>query len=98
MAINDFNLGLIGKLDGTKSKHQLNNDIEALKKQLNNVEITAKLDPKVLGSIQIQLQNLQVQLKDVTVSQSALNGLVSQINSVLQHEIKISGINNCAAK
>lgn len=93
MAINDFNLGLIGKLDGTKSKHQLNNDIEALKKQLNNVEITAKLDPKVLGSIQIQLQNLQLQLNNVTVSQSALNGLVSQINSVLQHEMQISSIN-----
>lgn len=93
MAINDFNLGLIGKLDGTKSKQQLNNDIEALKKQLNSIEITAKLDPKVLGSIQIQLQNLQLQLNNVTVSQGALNGLVSQINSVLQHEIQISGVN-----
>lgn len=93
MAINDFNLGLIGKLDGTKSKHQLNNDIEALKKQLNSVEITTKLDPKALGSIQIQLQNLQAQLGNVSISQSALNGLVSQINSVLQHEIQISGVN-----
>ena len=92
MAINDFNLGLIGKLDGTKSKQQLNNDIEALKKQLNSIEITTKLDPKALGSIQIQLQNLQAQLGNVSISQSALNNLITQINTALQHEIKISNV------
>ena len=36
MGTNDFQIGLVGKLDANQSKQQLNSDIDALKKQLLN--------------------------------------------------------------
>ena len=38
MGMNNFSIGLVAGLDGTKSKQQLNQDIEALKRQLGSVE------------------------------------------------------------
>lgn len=84
MAINDFNLGLIGKLDGTKSKHQLNNDIVAIQKTINELQLKAKLDPNQVKALQSQIDSLKVSLNDVTISQSALNNMVTQINNALK--------------
>ena len=92
MAMNDWQIGLVGHLDGTKSKQQLNNDINALKRQLNDVEIKAKLSPNQKQAIEQQLNNLQVQLNNVTVSPATLNGLVTQINNALSG-IQIGNIN-----
>lgn len=89
---NNWNLGLVSKLDGTKSKNQLNQDIQALQKVLNSVELKAKLDPNQVKSLENQLSKLQVSLTDVTIPQSVLNGLVNQINNALQG-IQIPNIN-----
>lgn len=92
MGINDFQLGLIAGLDGTKSKQQLNSDIDALKKQLNNVEIQAKLGKNVIASLTKQLNATQISLQNVTIDQNAINKMVSQINASLSKvNINISG-------
>lgn len=92
MGINDFQLGLIAGLDGTKSKQQLNSDIDALKKQLNNVEIQAKLGKNVVASLTKQLNATQISLQNVTIDQNAINKMVSQINASLRKvNINISG-------
>lgn len=92
MAMNDWQIGLIGKLDGTKSKQQLNDDIEAIKKTLKELEIKAKLDPNQVKSLEGQLNNLKVNLTNVSISPASLTNMVNQINSALSG-IKISNVN-----
>ena len=92
MGMNDFQLGLIAGLDGTKSKQQLNADIDALKKQLSNVEIQAKLGKDVVSNLTKQLNATQISLQNVTIDQNAINKMVSQINASLSKvNINISG-------
>lgn len=90
--MNDFNIGFIGGLDGTKSKAKLNQDIDAIKKTLKELELKAKLDPNQVKSLETQLNTLKVNLTDAKFSQSALDGMVSQINNALKG-IKIPNIN-----
>lgn len=85
--MNDFSIGLIAGLDGTKSKQQLNQDIEALKRQLGSVEVQAKLDGNTIANLTKQLNSVQINLQNVFIDQTAINNMVSQINSAL------SGIN-----
>ena len=92
MAMNDFNIGFIGGLDGTKSKSKLNQDIDDNKKTLKELELKAKLDPNQVKSLETQLNTLKVNLTDVKFSQSALDGMVSQINNALKG-IKIPSVN-----
>lgn len=83
MALNDFQIGLIAGLDGTKSKQQLNQDIEALKKQINTVEIQAKLGKDVAANLTKQLNFTQIKLQNVNIDPNAINQMVSSINSAL---------------
>lgn len=89
---NNWNLGVVAHLDGTKSKNQLNQDIQALKRVLDNVELKATLDPNQVKNLENQLNKLQVSLTDITIPQSVLDGLVTQINNALQG-ININNIN-----
>ena len=89
---NEFGLRLIAELDGTKSKQRLNQDIEALKKQLGNVEIQAKLGKNVVANLTKQLNATQISLQNVDIDNSAINRMVSQINGALnQININIGG-------
>lgn len=98
MAINDFNIGFLGKLDGTRSKNQINQDIKALKRSLNSLEIKATLDPQQKNALTRQLNLLQVSLDDASFSPKALNDLVSQVNNALTGiQINIPNINTSAA-
>lgn len=90
--MNDFNIGFIGGLDGTKSKAKLNQDIDSIKGTLKELELKAKLDPNQVKSLETQLNTLKVNLTDAKFSQSALDGMVSQINNALKG-IKIPNIN-----
>lgn len=85
--MNDFQIGLVAKLDGTKSKQQLNADIEALKKQLADINVKATLGKDVVTNITKQLNATQISLQNVTINQATINKMVSQINNAL------SGIN-----
>ena len=97
---NNWQLGLVSHLDETKSKNQLNQDIQALKKVLDSVELKAKLDPNQVRGLESQLSKLQVSLTDVTIPPSVLNGLVNQINNALQNinigNIDIGNVGNQA--
>lgn len=89
---NEFGLRLIAELDGTKSKQRLNQDIEALKKQLGNVEIQAKLGKNVVANLTKQLNATQISLQNVDIDKNAINRMVSQINGALnQININIGG-------
>lgn len=83
MGMNDFQLGLIAGLDGTKSKQQLNSDIDVLKKQLNNIEIQAKLGKDVVANLTKQLNTTQISLQNVSIDKNAINNMISQINTAL---------------
>lgn len=91
MAMNDFNIGFIGGLDGTKSKTKLNQDIDAIKKTLKELELKVKLDPNQVKFLETQLNTLKVNLTDAKFSQSALDGMVLQINNALKG-IKIPSV------
>lgn len=84
MAQNDFNIGLVAGLDGTKSKEKINQDIDAIQKSLKELELKAKLNPNQVKVIEAQLNNLKVNLTNVSFDQKSLNNLVSQINNSLQ--------------
>ena len=84
MAQNDFNIGLVAGLDGTKSKEKINQDIDAIKRTLKELELKAKLNPNQVRALENQLNNLKVNLSNVSFDQASLNRLVSQINNSLQ--------------
>lgn len=95
MALNDFQIGLIAGLDETKSKQQLSQDIEALKNQLGEIKIQAKLDDKTIADLTRQLNSAQINLQNVSISQTAITKMVSQINSALSGiNINIGNLNN----
>lgn len=83
MAMNDFNIGFLASLDGTKSKAKLNQDIDAIKKSLKELELKAKLDPNQVKALENQLNSLKVNLNNVSIDKTSLNNLVSQINNSL---------------
>lgn len=83
MGMNDFQIGLVGKLDGTQSKQQINSDIDAIKKQLNTVEIQAKLGKDVVANLTKQLNTTQISLQNVSIDKNAINNMISQINTAL---------------
>ena len=83
MAMNDFNIVFLAGLDGTKSKVKLNQDIDAIKKSLKELELKAKLDPNQVKALENQLNSLKVNLNNVSIDKASLNNLVSQINNSL---------------
>lgn len=92
MTLNDFQIGLIAGLDGTKSKEKLNQDIETLKRQLDNIEIQAKLGKNAVANLTKQLNSTQITLSNVNIDQAAINKMISQINSALSKvNINIGG-------
>lgn len=89
---NDFNISLLAGLDISKSKGQIDKDINAIKSNIGKLEIEAKISPDTAKNITSQLNNLQIGLKDITIDKATLDGLVNQINSALKG-IKIGNIN-----
>lgn len=89
---NDFNISLLAGLDVSKSKEQIDKDINAIKSNIGKLEIEAKINPDTAKNITSQLKYLQIRLKDITIDKATLDGLVNQINSALKG-IKIGNIN-----
>lgn len=89
---NDFNISLLAGLDISKSKEQIDKDINAIKSNIGKLEIEAKISLDTAKNITSQLNNLQIGLKDITIDKATLDGLVNQINSALKG-IKIGNIN-----
>lgn len=89
---NDWLINLVGSLDPTKTKDQINDDIEKIQGKLKDVELKAKLESSVVSDLEKQLNNLQVSLTDITIPQSVLDGLVNQINNALRG-IQINNVN-----
>lgn len=89
---NDWLINLVGSLDPNKTKKQIDDDIKDIQQGLKKIELQAKLDSSVLSDLKRQLDNLHVELSNVTISQTALNNLVGQINNALQG-IQIPNIN-----
>lgn len=78
--MSEFQIGLVASLDSSKSKQQLNSDIEALKKQLTTVEVQATLGKDVVTNLTQQLNEVQINLNNVKVDQTAINNMISQFN------------------
>ena len=89
---NDFQIELFGGLDISKSKSKINADIETLKKQIKELEISAKIDANVSKNLEKQLNNLSIKLSDVKVEPKALTKMVGEINNALKG-IQIPNIN-----
>ena len=89
---NDFQIELFGGLDISKSKSKINADIETLKKQIKELEISAKIDANVSKNLENQLNNLSIKLSDVKVEPKALTKMVGEINNALRG-IQIPNIN-----
>ena len=87
--MSEFQIGLVASLDSSKSKQQLNSDIEALKKQLTTVEVQAKLGKDVVTNLTQQLNAVQINLNNVKVDQTAINNMISQFNTAFSKVNKI---------
>lgn len=96
--MDEFQIGLVASLDSSKSKQQLNSDIEALKKQLTTVEVQAKLGKDVVMNLTQQLNAVQINLNNVKVDQTAINNMISQFNTALgKVNINLGNINTNGA-
>lgn len=97
--MSEFQIGLVARLDSSKSKQQLNSDIEALKKQLTTVEVQAKLGKDVVTNLTQQLNAVQINLNNVKVDQTAINNMISQFNTAFSKvNINLGNINTNGAK
>lgn len=85
MGNDTFNIGLIASLDTSKSKQQLNKDIENLQKNLHSLDVSVGFDENQIKNVQNQLSKLKFEINTVNISQQALNNLVNQINGALQN-------------
>ena len=92
MVENDWLIGLTARLDSGKSKEQLKKDIENLRKTLGSIEFQVKLSADRKKEIKSQLDALEIGLENVSISESALKGLVTQVNNALS-KIEINGFN-----
>lgn len=92
MATNDWLIGLTAGLDDSKSREQIKKDIEKLRKTLDSIEFQVKLSADQKKEIKSQLDTLEIGLDNVSISESALKGLVAQVNNALSG-IKIAGLN-----
>lgn len=90
--MDEFNISLVAGLDSTKSKENINRDIDRLKSTLDELLLQAKIDPKQVEKLEGQLDSIKVKLNDAQFTQSALDNLVKQINTALSG-IKIGNIN-----
>lgn len=96
--MSEFQIGLVASLDSSKSKQQLNSDIEALKKQLTTVEVQAKLGKDVVTNLTQQLNAVQISLNNVKVDQTAINNMISQFNTAFSKvNINLGNINTSGA-
>lgn len=96
--MDEFQIGLVASLDSSKSKQQLNSDIEALKKQLTTVEVQAKLGKDVVTNLTQQLNAVQINLNNVKVDQTAINNMISQFNTAFSKvNINLGNINTNGA-
>lgn len=96
--MSEFQIGLVASLDSSKSKQQLNSDIEALKKQLTTVEVQAKLGKDVVTNLTQQLNAVQISLNNVKVDQTAINNMISQFNTAFSKvNINLGNINTIGA-
>lgn len=96
--MSEFQIGLVASLDISKSKQQLNSDIEALKKQLTTVEVQAKLGKDVVTNLTQQLNAVQINLNNVKVDQTAINNMISQFNTAFSKvNINLGNINTNGA-
>lgn len=96
--MSEFQIGLVASLDSSKSKQQLNSDIEALKKQLTRVEVQAKLGKDVVINLTQQLNAVQINLNNVKVDQTAINNMISQFNTAFSKvNINLGNINTNGA-
>ena len=96
--MSEFQIGLVASLDSSKSKQQLNSDIEALKKQLTTVEVQATLGKDVVTNLTQQLNAVQINLNNVKVDQTAINNMISQFNTAFSKvNINLGNINTNGA-
>lgn len=96
--MSEFQIGLVASLDSSKSKQQLNSDIDALKKQLTTVEVQAKLGKDVVTNLTQQLNAVQISLNNVKVDQTAINNMISQFNTAFSKvNINLGNINTSGA-
>lgn len=96
--MSEFQIGLVARLDSSKSKQQLNSDIEALKKQLTTVEVQATLGKDVATNLTQQLNAVQINLNNVKVDQTAINNMISQFNTAFSKvNINLGNINTNGA-
>lgn len=90
--MDDFNISLVAGLDSAKSKENINQDIDTIRKSLKELSLQAKIDSEQVKKLEGQLDTLKVKLNDAQFTQSALDNLVKQINTALSG-IKIGNIN-----
>ena len=96
--MSEFQIGLVARLDSSKSKQQLNSDIEALKKQLTTVEVQAKLGKDIVTNLTQLLNAVQINLNNVKVDQTAINNMISQFNTAFSKvNINLGNINTNGA-
>lgn len=92
MLMDEFNLRLVGELDQQKTVDNLKQDLKDVEKKLDKLKVEAELADGCVKKLEGQLDSLNGKLSNVTISQSALNGLVNQINGFLG-SINVSNIN-----
>ena len=92
MANNNWSINLIGGLDEQKTINQINSDVKKIQDKLNDVELNARFKNGTLSDLKQQLDTLQVELNNTSISQASLNNLVTQINNALQR-INLGNIN-----
>lgn len=91
--MNDPILNLQARLDKAKSTRNINSDIQAIQRQLDELKLQPEIDPKSVSALNRQLDHLleqKITLSDIEIDQNQIRQSGQQIGNAISSTISDS--------
>ncbi len=86
---NNFFLDIVAALQSKKSQAQLNKDIKSIQKQIDKLQVTAKINPESIKDIQKKIGSIKVKAE---IAPNTIQNLTKQLENVINQKITLSNI------
>ncbi len=86
---NNFFLDIVAALQSKKSQAQLNKDIKFIQKQIDKLQVTAKINPESIKNIQKKIGSIKVKAE---IAPNTIQNLTKQLENIINQKITLSNI------
>ncbi len=86
---NNFFLDVVAALQSKKSQAQLNKDIKSIQKQIDKLQVTAKINPESIKDIQKKIGSIKVKAE---IAPNTIQNLTKQLENIINQKITLSNI------